>query len=303
MDAVLLVIRLLLASFFAAAGGAKLASPRAFRTGLSKIGVPMRLVAPAAGVVPGVELAVAVALVPRDTARGASVATVALVALFTAAISDARARDATFECNCFGRVELLSRGRRPLIRNAALLALGAGLAVMGGGAAGPTLTQPAGVAAALVVVGGVAVAAGLGARRHARGDPDAAPATGSRVSIAVLTGIAGETIDLRSGHPTLIAAWNPTCPPCQYMTPRLAAWEREPPEGAPALVLVSRGGAEENHRTGLRSPIVLDEKGDIVRALGLPGRPAAVLIDGAGMLASGPIVGAAPVLAALRAPR
>jgi uncharacterized membrane protein YphA (DoxX/SURF4 family) len=68
----LLLLRLLLAGVLAWSGSAKLADRRDFRVALADFGVPTGLARPAAAVLPLVELAVAVALVPGTSAWGAT---------------------------------------------------------------------------------------------------------------------------------------------------------------------------------------------------------------------------------------
>jgi uncharacterized membrane protein YphA (DoxX/SURF4 family) len=79
----LLVLRLLLAGVLAWSGSAKLADGRDFRVALADFGVPTGLARPAAAVLPLVELAVAVALVPGTSAWRAALAAVSLLVAFT----------------------------------------------------------------------------------------------------------------------------------------------------------------------------------------------------------------------------
>jgi thiol-disulfide isomerase/thioredoxin len=301
MDSILFACRLLLIWIFATAALAKLSNRFAFRTALAGFGVPGALVSAIGALVPAAELAVAAALVPRETARGGAVGSLALLALFTAAIAVALGRGVQVECNCFGAVEMLSHGFSGLLRNSLLLAVAAVLAALGGGNAGPTVGRPMGVLASLA--GGLllVIAGAVLFRRRLKGKQAREPVSPEVTPVDRLVSLDGATIDLRASGPTLVVFWDPMCPPCRYMTPRLAAWEQEPPAGSPTLVLVSKGGAEKNREAGLRSPIVLDENREILAAFGLPGRPAAVLIDSNGTIARG-LLGAAPILAALGAP-
>ena len=75
----------------------------------------------------------------------------------------------------------------------------------------------------------------------------------------------------------------------------LKAWESDPPQGAPKLVVVSRGTVEANHALGLRSPIVLDRGFTTTRAFGITGTPSAVLVDAQGNIAS-PVAISAPAI-------
>jgi Methylamine utilisation protein MauE/AhpC/TSA family len=298
MDVVLPASTVALACVFAAAAGAKVASRSTFSASVASLGVPSALAPAVAVLVPATELAIAVALVARETARVAAGATVLLLAAFTAVTGLAAARGAPAACDCFGRLEFLSAGRRPLLRNGALCSLAAVVVTKGAGGTGPAFARPASLAAGLVAVTTVALASAALARRAS--DEEAVAPEGSSVPVPLLTSLDGQPVDLREAR-TLVVFWSPACPPCGYMTPRLASWEREPPPDVPALVLVSRGGVEANRRSGLQTPIVLDETEELFRAFGVAGRPSAVLVDG-GAIASTPIIGAAPILAALGAP-
>ena len=58
----------------------------------------------------------------------------------------------------------------------------------------------------------------------------------------------GTMVDLADfrGSPTLVLFWHPGCGFCQRMLNDLKAWEANPPPGAPKLLVVSAGTAEEN---------------------------------------------------------
>jgi peroxiredoxin len=101
--------------------------------------------------------------------------------------------------------------------------------------------------------------------------------------------------DLR-GEETLVLFWNTGCGFCQQMLPDLREWERNRPEGAPKLLVVSAGTEEANREMGLSSTVVLDQQFEVGRAFGASGTPAAVLVDVEGKVASDIAVGAPAVL-------
>jgi thiol-disulfide isomerase/thioredoxin len=113
--------------------------------------------------------------------------------------------------------------------------------------------------------------------------------------------LAGNVVDLapRRGEPTLLVFWSPGCGHCQEVLPAIRAFERAP--GRPRLVVVSHGPAALNLEAGFASPVVLDEDRTIAEAFGVGGTPAAVLIDGRGVVVSGVARGAGGVRAALEA--
>jgi putative oxidoreductase len=301
MDAVVLAIKFALALVFVAAAVAKLADPTSFRRTLPLHGVPGPLVGAVAIAVPVVELAVAVALVPAELSPWGAIAAFVLLAVFTGAAALARARDIQAECDCFGPLDPLSTRARPFVRNTALAVLAALAAAAEIDAAPDASSAPAVVGIALVAAGlgtWVAVSARNRAGRRRR------VAVGTAAPVTVFRTFTGETIDLRAsdGTSTLLLFWNPSCPPCKYMLPRLKAWEDDPPPGSPRLVIASSGSEDENRATGLASPIVLERSDEARDAFAIPGKPAAVLVDGEGRVASEAILGAPPILASLGAP-
>jgi peroxiredoxin/uncharacterized membrane protein YphA (DoxX/SURF4 family) len=122
------------------------------------------------------------------------------------------------------------------------------------------------------------------------GDP--APA----VQLPDLTGKEIELAELR-GTDTLLLFWNPGCGFCSRMLDDLKAWEANRSDGAPKLLVVSRGDVEANRAMGLRSPVVLDQAFATGRSFGASGTPSAVLVDANGTIASGIAKGAPAVLA------
>jgi hypothetical protein len=86
------------------------------------------------------------------------------------------------------------------------------------------------------------------------------------------------------------------------MLPRLKAWEEDRPPGSPRLVIASSGSEEGNRAAGLASPIVLRGSEEARRTLAIPGKPAAVLLDGDGRVMSETLLGAPAILAKLGAP-
>src|SRR5207248_9691484 len=83
----------------------------------------------------------------------------------------------------------------------------------------------------------------------------------------------GNTVGLAAqrGGETLVLFWNLGCGFCQQMLPDLKAWEANPPPGAPRLVVVSSGSAEDNRAMGLKSRVVLDGGSGVRRGCGANG--------------------------------
>ncbi|GCE30131.1 hypothetical protein KDA_56150 [Dictyobacter alpinus] len=128
----------------------------------------------------------------------------------------------------------------------------------------------------------------------------AAPVLGTLAPDFSLPDFNGKSVSLSSfrGKPTLLLFWNPDCGYCKNMLPDLQAWEAEPPQGAPELLIISSGPIEKNRSLGLHSPILLGGDSDTVKkAFGVDGTPMAVLVDAQGNIASALAEGSFEVLA------
>jgi hypothetical protein len=104
------------------------------------------------------ELAVAALLVPASTARAGAIAGLALLIVFCAAISRLLARGERPDCGCLGHVHSAPVGPGTLVRNSALGAVAAAIAVAGPGATlGDALaaidTSPLALAVAVAFIG------------------------------------------------------------------------------------------------------------------------------------------------------
>jgi peroxiredoxin len=104
----------------------------------------------------------------------------------------------------------------------------------------------------------------------------------------------GKTVNLSDfrGSDTLVLFWSNQCGFCQQMLPDLKTWEANRPKGAPKLLVVSRGTAEENRAMGLRSTVVLDDNFQAGSAFGAGGTPMGVVVDANGNVASEVAAGA-----------
>jgi peroxiredoxin len=134
---------------------------------------------------------------------------------------------------------------------------------------------------------------------HAMPTPVMAAKRGDLAPEVSLPDVDGKTVRLADfhGHETLVLFWNPGCGFCQRMLEDLKAWETNPPNDAPKLVVVSSGAADATRAQGLRSPVLLEPAFATARAFGASGTPSAVLVDANGRIASEVAVGAQAVLA------
>jgi hypothetical protein len=255
--------QVLIAGALVAAAATKLRRLRSFEDVVAEV-VPRKLVAPATVAIPLVELVLGVAVVVPRTSEVALLATIVLLTLFTTFL--ALRPDAAAACECFGSVAILSRGRLPLVRNA-FLAFAAAVALW----PDPPDARSAAVSAVAAATGVVGVAV-----------------TGRRAR--VLRTLDGERVDLGPPDPTLLVFWTPTCAPCRQLLGDLNRWQDEQIERPAPLVVVTVGSVVANRDSGLRTPIVLDNVRRTMRAFGVAGRPAAVLVK-RGRAASGPVYG------------
>ncbi len=331
MNGVLLAIRVLLALVLAVAGAGKLADRAGAREAVTGFGVPEPLAAPVANLLPWVELAAALLLIPSVTQPAGAALALALMLAFSAAIARSIARGEAPDCHCFGALHSEPAGPRTLVRN---LLLGAGAAVALASGPGTSATRwlaglSGGWLAALVL--GVALAATLATagslasrllRRNGqlllRVDTlEAALATGgvpvpSDVPPAAMTGglaigteapqfeldtlARGRTslASLRAGTGELMLVFtDPGCGPCTALMPQLAEWQRDRPGGL-RTVLISRGDRKANLAHASEhglSDVLLQEDREVSQAYRVDATPSAVLISAAGMVTSVPHAG------------
>lgn len=137
----LLLARLLLAAVFLLAGLAKFADPKGTSKALNNFGVPLALAHLFSLLLPLVELAVAVALVPVASAWYGACGSAALLGIFIIGIAITLARGRAPDCHCFGQVHSAPIGKKTLIRNAILGALAGWLVYMGPARVGPSLWE------------------------------------------------------------------------------------------------------------------------------------------------------------------
>jgi peroxiredoxin len=152
----------------------------------------------------------------------------------------------------------------------------------------------------LPVPGTLPMAAAQNGNGHGAPRPAAGPKIGEPAPDFSLPDLAGQAVNLSDfrGSRTLVLFWRPSCGFCQRMLPDLKAWEAQPLEEAPRLLVVSTDSVESNQAMELRSPVLLDQGNmSVGRLYGATGTPMAVLVDAEGKIASELAAGAAAVLA------
>ena len=322
MTTAVLAIRILLAAVFAVAGIAKLRDLDGSRAAMKDFGVPAGLAGPAGVLLPLVELAVAVGLVPTATARWAAVVALLLLLAFIWGIANALRRGEAPDCHCFGQLHSAPAGRSTLVRNAVLAALALVVVIDAPGAALDDWVA-ARTAAELVAVGAGIAAVAFGASwlymwrdrknllrqlgRAQRLATSAAPGIpiGSRAPDFSLPDLDGNTVTLESllerGRPLLVAFVSPGCEQCVELLPKLVRWQHSLSDRL-TVVLMSTGSVERNRpifeEHGV-TEVLLQEFMEVSDAFRIRGTPSAVVITADGAVASNPaetVFGIEPLL-------
>jgi peroxiredoxin len=323
-----------LAAVFTVAGLAKLVDHAGSRQALIAFGVPAILATPLGVLLPLAELAVGLAMLPARSAYGAALAALALLGAFLIGITINLAYRRRPTCHCFGQLSAHPIGGATLVRTALLAAVAAWFLVWGRSNRGYRLgdvLSGLSVVHSFGLIGGLLVVALLVfegwlllhlLRQHGRlllriealehrlttsavreppGPSAPAPGllVGRRAPPLKLPDLNGTLVDLASfrGTDTVLLFWNPACGFCTQMLDALKAMERNRPNAAPALVVVSSGTVDATRTLDLQAPILLDEHFAAGRALGARGTPSAVLVDAGGNVATNVVVGAPDVLA------
>ncbi len=307
MATIVLGLRVGLAAVFLAAGIGKLLDLPGSRRALTDFGVPERATRAASILLPATEIAVAVALIFRPSARWGAVAALLLLAAFIVGIGRALARGEEPDCHCFGQIHSAPAGPLTLARNALLAAFAVVILAYGSGPAVDTWVS-ARSASVLVAVGvGIfalaAVAYALTTRRELsrlRRDLEIArKAAVGRFGLPVgsdapsfgLGDLRGETVtltDLRQrGQPLLLVFMAPGCGPCLALASKVHQWQRT--LSARLTIAVITTGAPEHNAAlaeeGLED-VLLQEGTEVNDMYGIRVTPSAVSISSEGRIAS-----------------
>jgi peroxiredoxin len=337
MTLLLVFARLLLCVVFLIAGLAKLANLAGSRQALRDFGVPPRLADPFGLLLPLVELAVALALIPTISAWWGASGALALLLLFVVGISYNLARGRTPDCHCFGQLHSAPAGWPTLARNAVLAALAGFVLWQGPEPSNTSMVetfrsvtagQVAGLIGGLLVLG-LLLGEGwlllnllrqngrlllrieaLEARLETAGTRGVTAQVGSGLPLGTpapafrLRSLANEprTLDaLRTpGKPVLLVFSDPECGPCTALLPDLARWQREQTDKL-TIALISRGTAEANRAKvaehGL-DQVLLQQDREVAAAYQVHGTPSAVVVRPDGSIGS-PLAPGAEAIAAL----
>jgi peroxiredoxin/uncharacterized membrane protein YphA (DoxX/SURF4 family) len=285
MDVLILVVRLALALLFAVAAYTKLRDRPGTKKAVIDFGVPQSFATPVAALLPFAEFAAALLLMFRVTAWWGALLGLALLLIFTTAISYNLWKGRQPDCNCFGQLHSTPIGWSTLVRNL-VLALLAGLIALRGpdqpGLDPAILVTSVSSWSFLAVLFGLFVIAAIAVqswfmvnllRQNGRlllrlealeaqmgsGGSQSIPApahlpvqglpVGTPAPDFSLPQLAGGKLtldDLRSaGKPVILLFTDPGCGPCAALMPQVAAWQREHAADL-SIVLASRGTLEQN---------------------------------------------------------
>jgi hypothetical protein len=314
MDTVFLAARCFLALVFALAAAGKLTSRGEVREALGEFGLPRRLTAAGAFVLPLAELAVTVLLIPRATARAAAFAALGLLMVFCIAIGRALARGEQPNCNCFGQIRSTPVGRATLARNVALAGV-AGVVAAAGPGAGLDNTRIAltlgllAVATAAVLSRSVFRHLGHPIERsnthEDRWEPAGLP-VGEPAPAFEVDDLHGQrrTLDemLVRGLPLALVFSDPGCAACVTLAPGLRRLGNEKVASL-TVALITRAGAAENRALldGLRlDRVLVQQAGELSEAYRIDSVPSATIVDPDGRIAS-PTVSGVPAVEELLA--
>lgn len=129
---------------------------------------------------------------------------------------------------------------------------------------------------------------------------------GQSVPDATLPDLDGQPVSVTdfTGQRLLLVFWSPHCGYCRQMLPDLRTIDRAG-DAQFRLLVISTGEPDTNRDMGLNAKVLLDSDGSAGRALGAAGTPSAILVDGAGAIASPMAVGREAIMTlvnTLRAP-
>lgn len=330
----ILAARILLAVVFVTAAVGKLIDLRGSREAVAGFGVPDML-APALGsLLPFFELAAAIALVFRPSARWGALLALVLLLAFIAGMANALRQGEAPDCHCFGAIHSAPVSWRQLLRNGFLAAVAVLVVGWGSGPAVDSWIAARGAAELVAVAAGIAAVVLLAVAiqqwlviRRLRAElleaQQAGGVDGLRVGSQApnfeLAEADGATISLGAlqarGLPVLLVFMSAGCGPCEAYLPEL---ERLRTTVADRLTigLVGKGtidryaGARDARPDGLTLPDARAEDEilnrdlaslvEVFNAYRLVATPSAVVVSPEGTIASATVDGHPAIEALIR---
>ena len=301
MTAALVFARLALSAVFAFAALGKLFDLNGSQRAVERFGVSGRISRPVGLLLPVVELVLALALVPAQTARAAAVTSCGLLLVFCAAIARSVVHRESHDCHCFGRLRSAPVGVTTLVRTGTLTALAVVIAWRP--ISQPGMTELTAVAAALVAAQAWLWLELL--RRYGRAlrrideletaQERETPTLGSHAPPFVLPDLDGRLVSLESlieaSGETILLFTSSGCPACEL------ALEAAGHSDAAVVAISPRG---------ITTPIeaetvALDRHGKVAHLYGVSAVPTAFLVDSQGLIKQGPAVGSDHVVELIHA--
>jgi uncharacterized membrane protein YphA (DoxX/SURF4 family)/thiol-disulfide isomerase/thioredoxin len=321
VDAVLLSIRGVLAVVFLVAAVGKLFDLRGSRRALEEFGVPPRAARLGGIALPAAELAVAIALLIRPTARCGAVGALLLLLTFAGGVARAMSRGQAPNCHCFGQIHSEPAGRSTLIRNGVLAAAAAVVAVAGpgpsiDGALGNLHRAAIGLVAVSALAAVVAVAAAqlwADKRRLVRelaaaiavkappGLPRGTPAP--EFELEPVRGTARSLTRLTHfQRPTVLVFVSTNCGPCLMLLDSLADWQ-DSLSSSVTLAAIFAGARDDVERLSAEHQLrlaLVQSASETFELYGLRATPSAVLVGVDGLIAGAPAEGVPAIEALVR---
>ena len=323
MDLITLMIRLVLATVFAAAGFAKLADLKGSKKAFQDFGVPETLALPGSVLLSVAEIAIAVLLIFPAYSWLAAVGAAILLTVFIAQMAFQYANGNAPDCHCFGQLHSEPVGIKSIVRNVAFLSLTVFVLIRGVRGQGPALwdlridVMPTVLGTLLVIMMGGALIylrklvamqdelrrrldvlelvsrEGLAIDHEHASDPLLGLPIGALVPEMPLKTLEGERVLSRefikaSEKPTLLFFVSPTCGPCDAMLPDIAVWRGELSDRV-QFIFVSNGTPKNNRKkfeTVSDSPILIDDDRTFALSVGGKWTPTALFVDRSGRTAS-----------------
>lgn len=313
------VVRLVVSAVFGMAAWTKVVDHAATRRTVQEFGVPARFAAVVGWALPAVELIVAVAVLPSESAVVACGAALALLAAFTEMIGAQLRQGRHPSCSCFGTASTAPIGMGTIARNAAIGVLIA--AALWGSWTYERVPeqlppdQAIGLAA-IVVFGAVQVwqSATVQALRRQLAEVRAVQPGAEGLPIGTvapefdLPGIDGSRGILSGlvefGRPVALVFLYPGCDPCERLAAELPQW-RQRRNGALTLMPIGSGGLAANTAWARKhdlSEMLVQDGIEVALRYRVRGTPTAVLIDTRGRIAAPPAQGPAEIRELLTGP-
>lgn len=321
VDALLLTLRCLLSAVFLAAAFGKFLDLEGSRRAVEEFGVPARMARLAGRLLPVAELAVAVALLIRPSARWGAGGALLLLLVFIGGVVKAMSQGRAPDCHCFGQLHSQPAGASTLIRNV-VLAVPAILIIVAG--TGPSLDGALlsldGDQVALVATSVVAALLSLAvaqlwddrrrlqreldaeiAAKIPRGLPRGTPAPD--FELTPIRGDSGSSAELMEpARPVVLVFLSTSCEPCVQMLPSLARWQTSLAEILTLSAVFAGASADierlsEEH--GL-SVALAQQESETFDLYALRATPSAVLISSDRVIVGAPAEGVSAIEALIR---